>query len=31
MGGREGRQNSQFLKFFDFQNVITQREMLQIS
>ena len=31
MGGRIGRQNSQFLTFFDFQNVITQREMLQTS
>ena len=31
MGGRIGRQNSQFLTFFDFQIVITQRQMLQIS
>ena len=30
MGVRVERQNSQFLTFFDFQNVITQREMLQI-
>ena len=29
MGGRIGRQNSQFLTFFDIQNVITEREMLQ--
>ena len=31
MGGRVWRQNSQFLMFFDFQTVITQREMLQIN